>query len=156
MISGRLRPNPRETTKNLILIIIFMGQNLLTPILAHPQLHSLIAIAVVACLTTTSLLEVVFLMSLGVKPSGVIARLACINRPQTVCCWCRPSFILPPRPVDCLVNPIFSGEERLKENTVVSCKTRTGSSVAWIRKAEAAKCPSNILSSLTFSLAKKQ
>ena len=32
------------------------------------------------------------------NPFGVMARLACIKSPQTVCFWCRPSFIL--RPVD--------------------------------------------------------
>ena len=55
-----------------------------------------------------------------------------------------------------MVNPIFSGAERLKENSVVSCRIRIGPSVACMRKAEAAKWPSRILSSLTFPLEKNR
>ena len=69
------------------------------------------------------------------SPSGVIAKLACIKSSQTVCFWGRLSFTL--RPVDTFVKPIFSGAERLKENSVVSCRIRIGPSVTLIRRAEA-------------------
>jgi len=59
-------------TTTFFLFIIFMGQSLLTPILVHPQSNSLIAIA--ACLTTTPLLEILFLMLLGAAVSNVIFR----------------------------------------------------------------------------------
>ena len=67
------------------------------------------------------------------SPSGAIARLACIRSPQTACFLWRPSFSL--RPADTFVNPTFSGAERLKENSVVSCKIGTGPSVARRRRA---------------------
>ena len=66
----------------------------------------------------------------------------------------QPSFSL--RPVDTLVNPIFSGAARLKLNSVVSCRISTGPSVARMRRAEAAKCPSRILSSLILPLEKNR
>lgn len=51
---------------------------------------------------------------------------------------------------------VRAGLQRHTVNSVVSCRTRIGPSVAWTRRAEAAKCPARILSSLTFSFAKNR
>jgi hypothetical protein len=46
---------------------------------------------------------------------------------------------LPFLPQEVFVKPIFSGAARLNKNSVVSCSTRIGPSVARTRNPEAAK-----------------
>ena len=77
-----------------------------------------------------------------------------MSTPHRACWRKRPSFSF--RPVDVFVNPILSGDVRVKVNSVVSWITRIGPSVARTRWADAAKWPARILSSLTLSLAKKR
>ncbi len=88
------------------------------------------------------------------KPSGVIAKLACISIPQTRYFFRQSPLFFGPVAVP--IKPIFSGDARLKANSVVSCRIRIGPCVACIRMAVALKCPANILSSLTLSFAKNR